>query len=45
MFGTILESKVCILVDTSGSVGPHLQQVKTELVLLIWEQLRKRCDR
>ncbi|XP_045632445.1 von Willebrand factor A domain-containing protein 3A isoform X3 [Ursus americanus] len=44
LFGTILESKVCILVDTSGSVGPHLQQVKTELVLLIWEQLRKRCD-
>lgn len=36
---------MCILVDTSGSVGPHLQQVKTELVLLIWEQLRKRCDR
>uniref|UniRef100_G1LAK8 von Willebrand factor A domain containing 3A n=1 Tax=Ailuropoda melanoleuca TaxID=9646 RepID=G1LAK8_AILME len=44
LFGTILESKVCILVDTSGSVGPHLQQVKTELVLLIWEQLRKHCD-
>ncbi|XP_039090381.1 von Willebrand factor A domain-containing protein 3A [Hyaena hyaena] len=45
LFGTILESKVCILVDTSGSVGPYLQQVKMELILLIWEQLRKHCDR
>uniref|UniRef100_A0A2K5KIF4 von Willebrand factor A domain containing 3A n=1 Tax=Cercocebus atys TaxID=9531 RepID=A0A2K5KIF4_CERAT len=44
LFGTVLESKVCILLDTSGSMGPYLQQVKTELVLLIWEQLRKRCD-
>uniref|UniRef100_A0A2K5DXF0 von Willebrand factor A domain containing 3A n=1 Tax=Aotus nancymaae TaxID=37293 RepID=A0A2K5DXF0_AOTNA len=44
LFGTILENRVCILVDTSGSMGPYLQQVKTELVLLIWEQLRKRCD-
>nr|XP_031543137.1 von Willebrand factor A domain-containing protein 3A [Vicugna pacos] len=44
LFGTILESKVCILLDTSGSMGPYLQQVKTELVLLIWEQLRKYCD-
>ncbi|XP_045142037.1 von Willebrand factor A domain-containing protein 3A isoform X2 [Echinops telfairi] len=43
LFGAILESKVCILLDTSGSMGPHLQQVKTELTLLIWEQLRKRC--
>ncbi|XP_008059962.1 von Willebrand factor A domain-containing protein 3A [Carlito syrichta] len=44
LFGTVLESKVCILLDTSGSMGPYLQQVKTELVLLIWEQLRKHCD-
>ncbi|KAF5914233.1 hypothetical protein HPG69_005083 [Diceros bicornis minor] len=44
LFGTILESKVCILLDTSGSMGPYLQQVKTELILLIWEQLRKHCD-
>lgn len=44
LFGIILESKVCILLDTSGSMGPYLQQVKTELVLLIWEQLRKHCD-
>uniref|UniRef100_A0A4W2GBN5 von Willebrand factor A domain containing 3A n=2 Tax=Bos indicus x Bos taurus TaxID=30522 RepID=A0A4W2GBN5_BOBOX len=44
LFGVILESKVCILLDTSGSMGPYLQQVKTELTLLIWEQLRKHCD-
>uniref|UniRef100_A0A2K6F3I6 VWFA domain-containing protein n=1 Tax=Propithecus coquereli TaxID=379532 RepID=A0A2K6F3I6_PROCO len=43
LFGAILESKVCVLLDTSGSMGPYLQQVKTGLVLLIWEQLRKRC--
>uniref|UniRef100_H2NQD2 von Willebrand factor A domain containing 3A n=1 Tax=Pongo abelii TaxID=9601 RepID=H2NQD2_PONAB len=44
LFGAVLERKVCILLDTSGSMGPYLQQVKTELVLLIWEQLRKCCD-
>ncbi|KAG3259467.1 von Willebrand factor A domain containing 3A [Ictidomys tridecemlineatus] len=44
LFGTILESKVCVLLDTSGSMGPYLQQMKTELILLIWEQLRKHCD-
>ncbi|XP_019062940.2 von Willebrand factor A domain-containing protein 3A [Fukomys damarensis] len=44
LFGAILESQVCVLLDTSGSVGPYLQQVKTEMILLIWEQLRKRCD-
>lgn len=45
LFGAILESKVCILLDTSGSTGPYLQGVKSEMVLLIWEQLRKHCDR
>ncbi|KAM6155214.1 von Willebrand factor A domain-containing protein 3A [Rhynchocyon petersi] len=45
LFGTILESNVCILLDTSGSMGPHLQEVKTQLILLIWEQLRKHCKR
>lgn len=45
LFGVILERKVCILLDTSGSMGPYLQQVKTGLTLLIWEQLRKHCDR
>ncbi|XP_023979382.2 von Willebrand factor A domain-containing protein 3A [Physeter macrocephalus] len=44
LFGASLESKLCILLDTSGSMGPYLQQVKTELTLLIWEQLWKHCD-
>ncbi|XP_037670928.1 von Willebrand factor A domain-containing protein 3A isoform X2 [Choloepus didactylus] len=44
LFGAILERKVCILLDTSGSMGPYLQQVKSELILLIWEQLRKHCE-
>ncbi|CAH6793035.1 Vwa3a [Phodopus roborovskii] len=44
LFGTILESNVCIMLDTSGSMGPHLQWMKTGMVLLIWEQLRKHCD-
>uniref|UniRef100_A0A452GT63 VWFA domain-containing protein n=1 Tax=Gopherus agassizii TaxID=38772 RepID=A0A452GT63_9SAUR len=41
LFGTILETKVCILIDTSGSMDPYLQQVTKELTFLIWEQLRK----
>ncbi|CAO2583081.1 von Willebrand factor A domain-containing protein 3A [Lemmus lemmus] len=44
LFGTILESNVCIVLDTSGSMRPYLQWMKTEMVLLIWEQLRKHCD-
>uniref|UniRef100_A0A8C3VL76 von Willebrand factor A domain containing 3A n=1 Tax=Catagonus wagneri TaxID=51154 RepID=A0A8C3VL76_9CETA len=44
LFGAVLESKVCILLDTSGSMGPYLPQVKAQLTLLIWEQLRRHCD-
>ncbi|XP_055483407.1 von Willebrand factor A domain-containing protein 3A isoform X2 [Psammomys obesus] len=44
LFGTILENNVCILLDMSGSMSPYLQQMKTELVLLIWEQLKTHCD-
>ncbi|KAM7039080.1 von Willebrand factor A domain-containing protein 3A isoform 3-T4 [Acridotheres tristis] len=41
LFGTILEANVCVLVDTSGSMGPYLPSVTKELTSLIWEQLRK----
>ncbi|XP_074866600.1 von Willebrand factor A domain-containing protein 3A [Carettochelys insculpta] len=41
LFGIILEKKVCILIDTSGSMDPYLQQIMKELTSLIWEQLRK----
>ncbi|XP_072453994.1 von Willebrand factor A domain-containing protein 3A isoform X2 [Notamacropus eugenii] len=43
LFGTILENKVCVMIDLSESMGLYLQQLKKELNLLIWEQLRK-CD-
>ncbi|XP_068063029.1 von Willebrand factor A domain-containing protein 3A isoform X1 [Anomalospiza imberbis] len=41
LFGTILEANVCVLIDTSGSMGPYLPPVTKELASLIWEQLRK----
>ncbi|KFP63031.1 von Willebrand factor A domain-containing protein 3A, partial [Cariama cristata] len=40
-FGTILEANVCVLIDTSGSMGPYLPHITKELTSLIWEQLRK----
>ncbi|XP_068941463.1 LOW QUALITY PROTEIN: von Willebrand factor A domain-containing protein 3A [Petaurus breviceps papuanus] len=43
LFGTILEKRVCVMIDLSESMGLYLQQLKKELNLLIWEQLRK-CD-
>ncbi|XP_077172811.1 von Willebrand factor A domain-containing protein 3A isoform X1 [Paroedura picta] len=41
LFGVILEASVCILIDTSGSMEPSLEQVTRELASLIWEQLRQ----
>ncbi|XP_051878461.1 von Willebrand factor A domain-containing protein 3A [Pristis pectinata] len=41
LFGTILEKRVCILLDTSGSTEPFLAVLKKELSSLIWEQLRR----
>ncbi|XP_043945574.1 von Willebrand factor A domain-containing protein 3A isoform X2 [Protopterus annectens] len=43
LFGTVLEKKVCILLDTSGSMDPYMSNVKKELTSLIWEQLRTNC--
>ncbi|KAG2455291.1 VWA3A protein, partial [Polypterus senegalus] len=43
LFGTVLEKKVCILLDTSGSMDIYLPEVKKELTSLIWEQLQKNC--
>lgn len=39
-FGLVLESRVIILVDVSGSMENHLGELKNELKHLIWEQLR-----
>ncbi|XP_072916227.1 von Willebrand factor A domain-containing protein 3A isoform X1 [Hemitrygon akajei] len=41
LFGTVLEKRVCILLDTSGSTEPYLAALKKELSSLIWEQLRR----
>uniref|UniRef100_UPI00398E4A58 von Willebrand factor A domain-containing protein 3A n=1 Tax=Pristiophorus japonicus TaxID=55135 RepID=UPI00398E4A58 len=41
LFGTVLEKRVCILLDTSGSTDHYLAELKKELTSLIWEQLRK----
>ncbi|XP_067859637.1 von Willebrand factor A domain-containing protein 3A isoform X2 [Heptranchias perlo] len=41
LFGTILEKRVCLLLDTSGSTDRYLAELKRELTSLIWEQLRK----
>ena len=40
-FGTITEDKSIILVDTSGSMGPYMEELKSDLSTLIWEQLYK----
>ncbi|CAH8589918.1 unnamed protein product [Schistosoma turkestanicum] len=40
-FGLIREECIVILIDTSGSIGPKMNEIKTYLKLLIWEQLHK----
>ncbi|XP_055507883.1 von Willebrand factor A domain-containing protein 3A [Leucoraja erinacea] len=40
LFGTIVEKRVCICIDTSGSTQPYLAALRKELTSLIWEQLR-----
>ncbi|PIK60484.1 putative von Willebrand factor A domain-containing protein 3A [Apostichopus japonicus] len=40
-FGTVIEKKVCVLIDTSGSMVSHMDDLKKDLVALIWEQFRR----
>ncbi|XP_076122786.1 von Willebrand factor A domain-containing protein 3A [Alosa pseudoharengus] len=42
VFGAVLESSACFLLDVSGSMAPNLSELKRELASLIWEQLHKR---
>ncbi|XP_063790485.1 von Willebrand factor A domain-containing protein 3A isoform X2 [Pseudophryne corroboree] len=42
LFGTILEDKVCILIDASSSMAPFLAELQKGLTSLLWEQLRAR---
>ncbi|KAM5151829.1 von Willebrand factor A domain-containing protein 3A [Mantella aurantiaca] len=42
LFGVVLESKVCIIIDSSSSMAPFLAEVQKGLISLLWEQLRTR---
>lgn len=39
VFGTVVETKVAVLVDISGSMMTYLDELKHELASLIWDQL------
>ncbi|XP_071488383.1 von Willebrand factor A domain-containing protein 3A-like [Diadema antillarum] len=40
-FGTVVEKKVIVLVDTSGSMVSHMEDLKRDLVALIWDQFKR----
>ncbi|KAM4698276.1 von Willebrand factor A domain-containing protein 3A [Rhinophrynus dorsalis] len=42
LFGTILETRICILIDASSSMAPFLAELQKGLTSLLWEQLRTR---
>lgn len=39
VFGTIVEPRVAILVDISGSMMGYMDELKHELASLMWDQL------
>ncbi|XP_035826258.1 von Willebrand factor A domain-containing protein 3A isoform X2 [Aplysia californica] len=41
VFGTMVHKKVSILIDTSGSMEPRMEELKKELASLVWDQLHK----
>jgi len=41
VFGTVVEKSCIFLVDTSGSMDEHMDELKKELIRLVWEQLHK----
>ncbi|CAF0842281.1 unnamed protein product [Brachionus calyciflorus] len=41
LFGTFVHDKICILIDTSGSMNNYMEELKKELACLVWEQLFK----
>ncbi|XP_075926061.1 von Willebrand factor A domain-containing protein 3A isoform X2 [Petromyzon marinus] len=45
VFGVVLEANVCLLIDVSGSMTPHLCELQQELASLVWDQLRHHCTR
>ncbi|XP_078347349.1 von Willebrand factor A domain-containing protein 3A-like isoform X3 [Oculina patagonica] len=40
VFGTIVEKKVVVLIDTSGSMVSSMDELKRELAALVWDQIR-----
>ncbi|XP_006823607.1 von Willebrand factor A domain-containing protein 3A-like [Saccoglossus kowalevskii] len=41
VFGTVTEKRVVVLVDTSGSMVSHMEELVRELVSLIWDQFQR----
>ena len=41
VFGTVVEKSCIFLIDTSGSMDQHMDELKKELIHLVWEQLHK----
>lgn len=39
VFGTLVHKKCVILIDTSGSMDPYMNELKKEVAALIWDQL------
>ena len=45
MFGTVVEKSCIFLIDTSGSMDQQMDELKKELIHLVWEQLHKHSVR
>ncbi|KAH9491872.1 von Willebrand factor A domain-containing protein 3A [Bulinus truncatus] len=41
VFGTIVHKRAVILIDTSGSMEPKMEDLKKELASLVWDQFHK----
>ncbi|KAL8584268.1 hypothetical protein ACOMHN_034953 [Nucella lapillus] len=41
VFGTLTHKRIVLLVDTSGSMEPRLNELKKELAALLWDQIYK----
>ena len=41
LFGTLVHDKICVLIDTSGSMDEHMGEMRKELANLVWEQIYK----
>jgi ribosomal protein S15P/S13E len=39
VFGTVVDKQCIFLIDTSGSMDEHMEELKKDLASLIWDQL------